>query len=194
MPSREIRGFRPVRPLAALACAEGLVAAYAWLAAGAAPGLVFHDCGEFAMAAASGGIPHPPGAPTWCLLATAFVKLGGFADAARGANLFSALGGAARDRYNQLGRIWARFAINEPNLHLNMIGVRGTHAGRGLGRLLLDHVHARSVSDPDSTGVTLTTESRDNVPLYEHLGYRLVGHEHVSDSLATWGFFRPDAE
>jgi len=57
----------------------------------AAPTVTFHDSGEFAMAAASGGIPHPPGAPTWTILATLFVKLGGFKDAARGTNLFSGL-------------------------------------------------------------------------------------------------------
>lgn len=47
------------------------------------------------MAAASAGIPHPPGAPTYVALLTAFVKLGGFQDVARGTNLFSGLAGAA---------------------------------------------------------------------------------------------------
>ncbi|MCX6996380.1 MAG: DUF2723 domain-containing protein [Kiritimatiellaeota bacterium] len=60
----------------------------------AAPSVTFHDSGEFALAAASAGIPHPPGAPTWTLLASAFLRLGHFADPARGTNLFSALGGA----------------------------------------------------------------------------------------------------
>lgn len=60
----------------------------------AAPSVSFHDSGEFALAAASGGIPHPPGAPTWSILATTFVKLGGFRDPARGSNLFGGLMGA----------------------------------------------------------------------------------------------------
>lgn len=60
----------------------------------AAPGVSFHDSGEFAMAAASAGIPHPPGAPTWTMLASSFVRLGGFHDPARGTNLFSGLWGA----------------------------------------------------------------------------------------------------
>lgn len=60
-----------------------------WL--NAAPTVTFHDSGEFAMAAASGGIPHPPGAPTWTILATLFVKIGHFHDPARGTNLFSGL-------------------------------------------------------------------------------------------------------
>ncbi len=57
----------------------------------AAPSLTFHDSGELALAAKSAGIPHPPGAPTWTLLASAFVRLGQFGDAARGTNWFSGL-------------------------------------------------------------------------------------------------------
>ena len=34
------------------------------------------------------------------------------------------LGDGARERYNQLGAIWQRVGVSEPNLHLNMIGVR----------------------------------------------------------------------
>lgn len=60
----------------------------------AAPSVTFHDGGEFAMAAASAGNPHPPCAPTWTALASAFVRLGGFSDPARGTNLFSGLWGA----------------------------------------------------------------------------------------------------
>src|SRR5262245_13845258 len=60
----------------------------------AAPSVTFHDSGEFALAASCFGIPHPPGAPTWSLLASAFVWLGKFGDPARGTNLFSGLCGA----------------------------------------------------------------------------------------------------
>ena len=55
----------------------------------AAPSVTFHDSGEFAMAAASAGIPHPPGAPSWTILASAFIRLFGFEDPARGTNVFS---------------------------------------------------------------------------------------------------------
>jgi tetratricopeptide (TPR) repeat protein len=60
----------------------------------AAPGVTYHDSGEFALAAATAGIPHPPGAPTWTMLASGFIRLGGFDDPARGTNLFSGLCGA----------------------------------------------------------------------------------------------------
>jgi GNAT superfamily N-acetyltransferase len=106
--------------------------------------------------------------------------------------VWSALGDAARERYEHLSKIWQRVAITEPNLHLNLIGVRGKYAGCGLGRRLLDHVHDMSLADPESAGVTLTTENPDNVRFYEHFGYRQVRHELVADGLETWWFFRPD--
>lgn len=59
-----------------------------------APSVTYHDSGELALAAASAGIPHPPGMPTWTILASIFIRLGQFDDPARGTNLFSAFCGA----------------------------------------------------------------------------------------------------
>ncbi len=56
----------------------------------------------------------------------------------------------------------------------------------------MDHVHLMSRQDASSEGVTLTTEDPANVPLYEHFGYRVVGHARLSPELDTWGFFRPE--
>ncbi len=75
------------------------------------------------------------------------------------------LGAAARGRYEALNESWQEFAIAEPNYYLNMIGVSRSHSGRGLGRVLLDAVHEMSRRDPDSTGVSLTTEVEINVGL-----------------------------
>ena len=60
----------------------------------AAPSVTFHDSGELALAAATAGIPHPPGAPTWTSLASLFVRVIPISDPARATNLFSALCGA----------------------------------------------------------------------------------------------------
>jgi hypothetical protein len=62
-----------------------------WLAL---PSFTIRDSALFAMVAQSGGIAHPPGSPTWCLLATLFVNLLGFNDPARGTNLFCGLLGS----------------------------------------------------------------------------------------------------
>lgn len=102
------------------------------------------------------------------------------------------LGTDAQARYDEFGTVWQLVGVTEPNLHLNMIGVRRSHTGAGLGRILLDRVHEMSEEDSASTGVSLTTEDVRNVPLYRYFGYETVGHQNITDGLDTWGFFRPN--
>jgi GNAT superfamily N-acetyltransferase len=111
---------------------------------------------------------------------------------ARRDELWRELGPSAKDRMEGLVAVWERLAIPGPQWHLNMIGVRRSHGGRGLGRVLLDEVHRTSREDPVSTGVSLSTELPSNVLLYQHCGYELRYHERVSDDLETWILFRPD--
>ncbi len=106
--------------------------------------------------------------------------------------LWRELGDAARIRYETYGEATKKFDIGTPHYHLNMIGVRRSHHGKGLARQLLDAVHEMSRTDPASSGVTLTTEDSQNVALYQHFGYEIVGHIRVDSQLETWGFFRPD--
>ena len=75
-------------------------------------------------------------------------------------------------------------------IHLNMIGIRNSHKGQGLARPILDAVHQMSDADPNSTGVSLTTERDRNVKLHEHFGYGVIAHKQVSDGIQTWGLFR----
>ncbi len=102
------------------------------------------------------------------------------------------LGSDARERYAQWVHIWGPLNIAEPNIHVNMLGVPPRFQGRGLGRLLLERVHAMSRAHPESRGVSLTTESGGNVPFYQRLGYRVVGHGQIKPGLESWGFFRAD--
>jgi len=106
--------------------------------------------------------------------------------------LWRALGADARARYEHYGVVSAKHVVEAPHYHLAMIGVRRAHTGRGLARRLLDVLHEESQKDPNSCGVTLNTEDPSNVPLYEHVGYRIIGRETVSDVFTTWSFFRPD--
>jgi GNAT superfamily N-acetyltransferase len=105
--------------------------------------------------------------------------------------VWAELGAAERERYEAYGASCAQFTLDSPNYHLNMIGVRRSHAGRGLARKLLEAVHRLSDDDDRSCGVTLSTETERNVPLYEYFGYRRLGHAVVGDGLETWAFFRP---
>lgn len=105
---------------------------------------------------------------------------------------WSSLGDDARERYGDWVRVWEPLGVTEPNIHVNMLGVPPRFQGRGLGRLLLERVHTLSREHPDSRGISLTTESAANVPFYQHLGYRLLGHGRIGPGLESWGFFRPD--
>jgi GNAT superfamily N-acetyltransferase len=99
------------------------------------------------------------------------------------------LGDAARLRYDAYAAASAFFGALPPHHHLNMIGVRRAHAGTGLGRRLLESVRRLSEEDPQSAGVSLTTENPRNVDLYRHFGYEVVGHAPVGPGLETWGMF-----
>ena len=108
------------------------------------------------------------------------------------ATTWAALGDAVRLRYDAFASACNGFDVDVPHIHLNMIGTRGRVRGKGLGRELLDQVHELSQEDPNSTGVTLTTEIEANVSLYKHFGYEVVGQSEVAPGLRTWGFFRAD--
>ncbi len=77
----------------ALAALSFLVAAGTYLTT-MQPSIPFWDCGEFLGAAATLGISHPPGAPTWTLIGRIFSMPMPFADPAAKMNALSALCGA----------------------------------------------------------------------------------------------------
>lgn len=103
---------------------------------------------------------------------------------------WEALGAGARDRYDRCGEIWNRLAVAVPRVHLNMIGVIRTAQGQGLASRLLDRVHRLARETPGAVGVSLTTESPQNVPLYQRAGYAIVGHAAIEPGFETWSFFR----
>jgi GNAT superfamily N-acetyltransferase len=99
------------------------------------------------------------------------------------------LGEEALARYRALVAVWESVPFPEPHLHLNMLGTRRSHAGRGFGRRILEAVQDAS-RRAATRGVSLSTEDPRNVPLYEHCGYRVLHHARVTDSLETWLLFR----
>ena len=108
-------------------------------------------------------------------------------------SIWAELGAAPRARYDAYAATANFFGTLGPHHHLNMIGVRRAHQGVGKSRELLAAVHDLASADPDSSGVSLTTERSQNVALYEHFGYRVVGHVRVAPGFETWGLFRQTA-
>jgi GNAT superfamily N-acetyltransferase len=106
-------------------------------------------------------------------------------------SMWELLGAPARARYEALIAVWERSSVPGLHHHINMIGIAHSHHGRGLARPLLEAVHAMAEEDPQSIGVTLSTELTKNVTLYQHFGYEVKAHARVSDSLETWSFYRP---
>ena len=101
------------------------------------------------------------------------------------------LGAEARARYDAFAAASAFTATSDLHHHVNMLGVRRAHHGAGHARTLLDAAHVFADADPDSRGVSLSTELARNLSLYEHFGYRVTSHARVSDALETWTLFRP---
>jgi GNAT superfamily N-acetyltransferase len=108
--------------------------------------------------------------------------------------VWRALGGDARERYDRYAAATSPFFTALPrHHHLNMIGVRRTRAGQGLGRKLLDAVADLAREHQDSCGVTLTTETEGNVLLYEHVGYKVIAKAPVEPGMTSWGLFLENA-
>ena len=103
---------------------------------------------------------------------------------------WSILGDDARRRYEEFGDAAGGFEVPESHIHLNMIGIRERARGRGYGRRLLEAVHRISEGEPESQGISLTTELMSNVSLYLHFGYEFTGRADVAGAFTTWGFYR----
>lgn len=110
----------------------------------------------------------------------------------RYAALCRSIGDAAVERFGRFAEACGRLEPKEPHYSLGMVGVRSEHHGRGYGRSLLDAVHALSDSDSTSRGVALSTETPENLSLYQHFGYEILGEERI-DELTTWALYRRSA-
>ena len=104
--------------------------------------------------------------------------------------VWRSLGEDCRDRHDAYGAAAKTVLISEPHHHLNMIGIRHAQHGRGLARPLLEAATNLAATDPNSAGLTLTTETPANVRLYQHFGFEIVGEVDVAPGVKTWGLFR----
>jgi GNAT superfamily N-acetyltransferase len=107
--------------------------------------------------------------------------------------LRESLGTDAIERYKAFAAVCEPFSPEGLHFHLGMIGVAHTEQRHGHARRLLEAVHELSFADPESSGVSLTTEMPANLSFYEHFGYRVLGHGTTPDGeLVSWTLFRGD--
>jgi len=81
---------------------------------------------------------------------------------------------------------------DEPCYFMDIVGVHPTARGTGVGRALVAHGLARASSE--RLPAFLETGNPDNVPLYEHLGFRLVKRANAPDRGPTIWFMRADPQ
>jgi GNAT superfamily N-acetyltransferase len=106
--------------------------------------------------------------------------------------LWHELGADAQTRYEAIGRAAASVEVGRTHIHLNLIGVRRTHRGAGIGRRLVDAAQGVSRDLAPSEGVSLVAEGEKNLRFYRNLGFRVLGHEEIAPGLGVNVLFRSD--
>ena len=82
-------------------------------------------------------------------------------------------------------------SVRPKSLHyyLVFIGIAPEAQGRGLGRTIIEAIHARVDADIKSVGIGLDTENEVNVAYYETFGYKLI-EQRCIDGVTVYAMFR----
>ncbi|WP_307473183.1 GNAT family N-acetyltransferase [Paenibacillus harenae] len=91
---------------------------------------------------------------------------------------------------NSYMRLTRSFAPKLPHHYLIMIGVQPDHQGKGVGKALLNHLLHTVNKDPNSQGVALDTENKENVTMYQKVGF-ILNNETRLDDLPIYCMFYP---
>lgn len=73
---------------------------------------------------------------------------------------------------------------------LDILAVSPDYQGQGIGRLLLEHIHAHCDQDEQAAGIYLYTGDERNTHIYRHFGYEVVEAKQ-GGPLTVWHMFRP---
>jgi GNAT superfamily N-acetyltransferase len=103
-------------------------------------------------------------------------------------DLTNTIGDEAIDRLESYEKK-ANPGLDEPHYFLGIIGVLQTHQGKGYAKKIIEEVHQMSETHLTSKGICLCTEDPPNVPLYEHIGYKVISEVDVED-IHSWAMFR----
>ncbi|MBN9117777.1 MAG: GNAT family N-acetyltransferase [Planctomycetes bacterium] len=85
----------------------------------------------------------------------------------------------------------ARGTGGRPHWYVHLLGVRPESQGRGLSRLVLQPVF--DAADRDRMPVYLETMPAANVPIYQKLGFTLLGRSELPGGLPNWELIREPA-
>ena len=99
--------------------------------------------------------------------------------------LKESLGDAAWSRLEAFEEATSSFEPEAVHHYIGMVGVLPEYQGKGYGTVLMREVEAMARAHAESIGICLSTETPENVPYYEHLGYEVIGEADVED-LHTW--------
>jgi len=104
-------------------------------------------------------------------------------------DLINTVGEEAISRYESYEKKANPKGLDVPHYFLGIIGVVQAHQGKGYAKQIIEEVQRMSETHPTSKGVCLCTEDPPNVPLYEHIGYKVISEADVGD-IHTWAMFR----
>ena len=91
--------------------------------------------------------------------------------------------------FNRYMRFTTSVRPKVPHYYLVFIGIAPEAQGRGLGRAIIEEIHARVDADETSAGIGLDTENEANVTYYEKFGYKLID-QRIIDSVTVYAMFR----
>lgn len=77
---------------------------------------------------------------------------------------------------------------NRPHWYLHLLGVRPEMKGRGLGRAVLQPIF--EAADRERVPIYLETFPESNVPIYQKLGFDLLGRSDLPGGLPNWEMAR----
>jgi GNAT superfamily N-acetyltransferase len=73
---------------------------------------------------------------------------------------------------------------------LDLLAVAPDFQGQGIGRLLLEHIHAHCDPDQHASGIYLYTGDEHNTQIYQRFGYHVL-QTSQGGALTVWHMFRP---
>lgn len=91
--------------------------------------------------------------------------------------------------FNRYMRFTTSVRPKAPHYYLVFIGIAPEAQGRGLGRAIIEEIHAHVDADATSVGIGLDTENEANIAYYETFGYKLIDQRNIDD-VTVYAMFR----